>query len=96
MPELGPYGSVRGALSNERPYRDPGALQGPENHSITLESKNLPCRTEKSAWHLHGCVQVRCNLGIYLLLKQNRPFCFSGCGDARAATRQPEPFRTFR
>jgi hypothetical protein len=23
MPELGPYGSVRGALSNERPYRDP-------------------------------------------------------------------------
>jgi hypothetical protein len=25
MPELGPYGSVRGALSNERPYRDSGA-----------------------------------------------------------------------
>src|SRR6478752_5204683 len=24
MPELGPYGSVRGALSNERPYRDLG------------------------------------------------------------------------
>ncbi len=24
MPELGPYGSVRGALSNERPYRDFG------------------------------------------------------------------------
>src|SRR6266704_4268467 len=23
MPELGPYGSVRGTLSNERPYRDP-------------------------------------------------------------------------
>jgi len=23
MPESGPYGSVRGALSNERPYRDP-------------------------------------------------------------------------
>jgi hypothetical protein len=22
MPELGPSGSVRGALSNERPYRD--------------------------------------------------------------------------
>src|SRR6266513_6383010 len=22
MPELGPYGSVRGELSNERPYRD--------------------------------------------------------------------------
>ena len=25
MPELGPYGPVRGALSNERPYRDLGA-----------------------------------------------------------------------
>ena len=25
MPESGPYGSVRGALSNERPYRDPGS-----------------------------------------------------------------------
>jgi hypothetical protein len=25
MPDLGPYGSVRGALSNERPYRDSGA-----------------------------------------------------------------------
>jgi hypothetical protein len=25
MPELGPYGSVRGAFSNERPYRDSGA-----------------------------------------------------------------------
>lgn len=23
MPELGTYGSVRGALSNGRPYRDP-------------------------------------------------------------------------
>jgi hypothetical protein len=26
MPESGPYGSVRGALSNERPYRDPDSL----------------------------------------------------------------------
>jgi hypothetical protein len=24
MPESGPFGFVRGALSNERPYRDPG------------------------------------------------------------------------
>jgi len=24
MPELGPYGSVRGARGNSRPYRDPG------------------------------------------------------------------------
>ncbi len=26
MPELGTYGSVRGALSNERPYRDHGVI----------------------------------------------------------------------
>jgi hypothetical protein len=31
MPELGPYGSVRGALSNGRPYRDSGAPFPPEN-----------------------------------------------------------------
>ena len=28
MPELGTYGSVRGALSNERPYRDPARALG--------------------------------------------------------------------
>jgi hypothetical protein len=26
MPELGPYGSVRGARDNSRPYRDPGSF----------------------------------------------------------------------
>ena len=26
MPELGPYGSVRGARGNSRPYRDPGSI----------------------------------------------------------------------
>jgi len=26
MPESGPFGFVRGALSNERPYRDPQLL----------------------------------------------------------------------
>jgi hypothetical protein len=26
MPELGPYGSVRGARGNSRPYRDPRPL----------------------------------------------------------------------
>src|ERR1019366_3466644 len=28
MPELGPYGSVRGARGNSRPYRDPGPKAG--------------------------------------------------------------------
>jgi hypothetical protein len=40
MPESGPYGSMRGALSNERPYRDPAITR----HSGTLSepvSKNL-------------------------------------------------------
>ena len=30
MPELGPYGSVRGARGNSRPYRDPGPTR--DNH----------------------------------------------------------------
>jgi RNA-directed DNA polymerase len=38
MPELGPYGSVRGALSNERPYRDSGAPV------ISRTPKDVPCR----------------------------------------------------
>ncbi len=33
MPESGAYGSVRGALSNERPYRDPGV---PASYLIDL------------------------------------------------------------
>lgn len=33
MPELGTYGSVRGALSNERPYRDPRFPQ-PRSHGM--------------------------------------------------------------
>ena len=28
MPELGPYGSVRGARGNSRPYRDRGRPNG--------------------------------------------------------------------
>jgi hypothetical protein len=37
MPELGPYGSVRGALSNERPYRDLlhfGIRSAPVDHGL--------------------------------------------------------------
>jgi hypothetical protein len=33
MPESGTYGSVRGALSNERPYRDP-AFAGMTSQSV--------------------------------------------------------------
>jgi hypothetical protein len=39
MPELGPYGSVRGALSNERPYRDPlhfGIRSASVDHGLRL------------------------------------------------------------
>ena len=31
MPELGPYGSVRGAAGNSRPYRDCRQTQGPSH-----------------------------------------------------------------
>jgi hypothetical protein len=50
MPELGPYGSVRGALSNERPYRDSGAPVSAEfranrtaftRHSASLRTTSI-------------------------------------------------------
>ena len=43
MPELGPYGSVRGALSNERPYRDlrAGAL-GDQRVRSTSDPRCVP------------------------------------------------------
>ncbi len=36
MPESGAYGSVRGALSNERPYRDPESMchRNPRNPEV--------------------------------------------------------------
>jgi hypothetical protein len=43
---LGTYGSVRGALSNERPYRDSGALVSCNSRAIRtvftrVKNKNL-------------------------------------------------------
>src|SRR6266511_6236470 len=55
MPELGPYGSVRGALSNERPYRDlrnvvakylfemPHGFSGIRPNSCHRECSRLSC-----------------------------------------------------
>jgi hypothetical protein len=34
MPELGPYGSVRGARGNSRPYRESG-VSGPSGPLLT-------------------------------------------------------------
>jgi len=39
MPELGPSGSVRGAVSNHRPYRD---------HVRAMSAASLPCRLSPS------------------------------------------------
>jgi hypothetical protein len=36
MPELGPYGSVRGAAGNSRPYRE--RLQGGPIHALRREA----------------------------------------------------------
>ena len=44
MPELGPYGSVRGALSNERPYRDFGRAKTPIKIEHSTPGGELPCR----------------------------------------------------
>jgi hypothetical protein len=37
MPELGPYGFVRGARGNSRPYRDPGP-------GADIRDANVACR----------------------------------------------------
>jgi hypothetical protein len=43
MPESGPYGSVRGALSNERPYRDKFLLcSGPEQSACGRPERAPP------------------------------------------------------
>jgi hypothetical protein len=58
MPELGTYGSVRGALSNERPYRDSGApkAQTKSRHLHIIEI----CHAE---WeNLHGICMARAGL----------------------------------
>src|SRR5512132_2872545 len=39
MPELGPYGSVRGALSNERPYRDQHLRSRPQLENRVLRRR---------------------------------------------------------
>ncbi len=37
MPKLGAYGSVRGALSNERPYRDPVGLMAIASGALLID-----------------------------------------------------------
>jgi len=43
MPELGPYGSVRGALSNEPPYRDPLHLMRTRQDSPPMRRDSNLC-----------------------------------------------------
>ena len=45
MPELGPYGSVRGARGNSRPYRDRGAT--PVIHDPMRTFREPTCRAEQ-------------------------------------------------
>jgi hypothetical protein len=40
MPESGTYGSVRGALSNERPYRDFGLLAMTVERFLPLDAES--------------------------------------------------------
>jgi hypothetical protein len=41
MPELGPYGSVRGAAGNSRPYRERRGRDG-ATHSVKTASEKRP------------------------------------------------------
>jgi hypothetical protein len=50
MPELGPSGSVRGAVSNHRPYRDPEHLQ-----QVALQLlDHLVGDREQRRWNFEG------------------------------------------
>ncbi len=61
MPELGTYGSVRGALSNERPYRDKKGLcadVGSDGPGPNCETKPIAAARRSG-----GCVRSR-NFGF--------------------------------
>jgi hypothetical protein len=38
-----------------------GRAKSPINIGVNGPTVNLPCRTKKSAWHLHGSTQIRRN-----------------------------------
>ncbi len=57
MPELGPYGSVRGAAGNSRPYRE--RRHDEPNHALWWPASEKRQGT-KSRWVKHG----RCS-GLY-------------------------------
>src|SRR5207253_8457951 len=58
MPELGPYGSVRGALSNERPYRD---LRNVVANYAFESSRGFPGSEPNSGQGDHS--RLRCSAG---------------------------------
>ena len=55
MPELGTYGSVRGALSNERPYRNSGAPVKSKTYVTFVTSPG-----ERMAVRIH----IRAHVGV--------------------------------
>ena len=78
MPELGPYGSVRGALSNERPYRD--CAQNPERLAA--------CLFERRTAHFGQPLRDSNALRLGLRRSQVRRRAFStGCGKEASPTR---------
>src|SRR6266446_6115502 len=58
MPELGPYGSVRGALSNERPYRDLGNVVS--NYPFERSHRFAGIQPNSG---FGDCSRLRCGLG---------------------------------
>ena len=66
MPELGPYGSVRGARGNSRPYRDPRSFATETRWSryvrlfLNLRHDLAPPRTTQRAIAQSRCAPARC------------------------------------
>ena len=74
MPELGTLGSVRGALSNERPYRNPpygGTIPAAELSLLVCEGWSYPAmaRTDPSMKE-RGCSDITERLQLPLVESQ--------------------------
>ena len=69
MPELGPLGSVRGAVSNDRPYRERHtsdcslniSIGWPECLLLALLDVSLRCSTSSAIWGM-SCQALRVDL----------------------------------
>jgi hypothetical protein len=62
MPELGPYGSVRGARGNSRPYRE--SCRGPVEPTRMTPTETLAAPKEAKASVIRTVQEIRSTRGV--------------------------------